>query len=181
VFLCIFLSAVLSGVDNLQACSAIGSLGFARDQRRWYAFAFSTAETVAPLLGLALGGVLWPAIFRRVDRYSPLILLLCGVGILWFAIRNRDVVRWFGRPRMIVGLPLLLSVDNLLAGVGLSSIHSPLLASALIIGGTGAAMSCAGLYLGTYIRAVVPRRLEFAASVYLCLVSIRMLINGLGG
>jgi putative Mn2+ efflux pump MntP len=178
VFSWIFISAVLSGVDNLQACSAIGSLALARDQRRWYAFAFSTAETVAPLVGMTLGGLLWPAIFRTVDRYSPVILSLCGLGILSCAIKNRDAARWFDRPGMMVGLPLLLSVDNLLAGVGLSAIHSPLLPSVLIIGATGAAMSCAGLYLGARLRALVPRRMEFAAGVYLCLLSIQMLVKG---
>jgi len=178
VFSWIFISAVLSGIDNLQACSAIGCLALAPGQRRWYAFAFSTAETVAPLVGLALGGLLWPAVLRTVNRYLPMILLLCGLGILAFAIKNRDAALWFDRPGMMVGLPLLLSVDNLLAGVGLSAIHSPMLPSVLIIGATGAVMSCAGLYLGAWVRALVPRRLEFGASIYLCLLSIQMLVKG---
>jgi manganese efflux pump family protein len=174
----LLLSGLLAGVDNLQACLAIGLLPLKPDQRRRYAIAFSTAETVAPLLGLTLGGLLLPALFEHLDNSSPLILLLCGLGILALAIKNREVAPWFVRPGMMIRLPLLLSVDNLLAGIGLSAIHAPVLASVLIIGATGAAMSCAGLYLGASIRAIVPRRLEFAAGVYLCLLSIGMLMKG---
>jgi putative Mn2+ efflux pump MntP len=76
---------------------------------------------------------------------------------------------------MLFGLPLSLSLDNLLAGVGLGSIHYPVLLSALVMGLVSAAMSCAGLYLGNWLRRFVPKRTEVVVGAYLCVLAVRMM------
>jgi manganese efflux pump family protein len=174
----VFISALLTSIDNLIVCSALSLLPLSREQRRWYAFAFSAAETFAAVAGMSLGAVFWPALLHSADQSVPIILLLCGVilALGWF---NRDAARLFGRPGMIVGLPLLMSIDNLVAGIGLSAAKTPPLATALIIGFAGSIMSCAGLLLGSSLRKLIPLRAsQFSAGTVICCFSIWMLVRG---
>jgi putative Mn2+ efflux pump MntP len=81
----------------------------------------------------------------------------------------------------LFGLPLSLSLDNLLGGAGISALGFPLAPAALLIGLVSAAMSCAGLYFGAWLRKVVRWRvaqwcLEPAVGAYLCLLAVRMII-----
>jgi putative Mn2+ efflux pump MntP len=64
--------------------------------------------------------------------------------------------------RIVVGEPLPLSFDNLLAGAGISSLHYPVVIPALTIGLVSALISFIGLYLGASIRRFVPGRMDFA-------------------
>jgi putative Mn2+ efflux pump MntP len=82
---------------------------------------------------------------------------------------------------MLFGLPLSLSLDNLLGGAGISALGYPVVPAALLIGLVSAAMSCAGLYLGGWLRRLLQWRfaawcLEPAVGAYLCLLAVRMLI-----
>ena len=175
----LFLSALLTSVDNLIVCSAIGLLPLTRGQRRRYAFAFSAAETLAPVLSMSVGAFLWPTLLHRVDQSALAILLACGVLILALAWFNRDAARLFGKPCMIVGLPLLMSIDNLIAGIGLSAVKAPPLLASFMIGLAGTIMSCAGLLLGDYIRRVLPMRVvQLVSGSVVCAVSLWILVRG---
>ena len=87
---------------------------------------------------------------------------------------------------LLFGLPLSLSLDNLLGGAGISALGYPMVPAALLIGLVSAAMSCAGLYLGGWARglvqwrgvrsSVLARCLEPAVGAYLCLLAVRLLI-----
>jgi putative Mn2+ efflux pump MntP len=84
-------------------------------------------------------------------------------------------------PNLIFGLPLSLSFDNLLGGAGISALGYPMVPAALLIGLVSAAMSCAGLYLGGWLRRFVQRGfvawcLEPAVGAYLCLLAVRLLV-----
>jgi manganese efflux pump family protein len=175
----LFVSALLSSLDNLVVCSAIGLLPLTGVQRRWYSFTFSLAETLAPVAGMSIGAFLWPSVLHRADQSVPAILLLCGATILALAWLNRDAARFFGKPGMIVGLPLLMSLDNLIAGIGLGAVKSPPLLSALIIGVAGSIMSCSGLFLGDRLRHALTNRVpQFTCGSVVCLVSRWMLVRG---
>jgi putative Mn2+ efflux pump MntP len=77
---------------------------------------------------------------------------------------------------MLFGLPLSLSLDNVLLGAGVSAAPGPALLSALGIGAISAAMSCIGLYCGGWLRQAVPERIELVAGAYLCMLAVRMFI-----
>jgi len=82
---------------------------------------------------------------------------------------------------LLFGLPLSLSLDNLLGGAGISALGYPMVPAALLIGLVSAAMSCAGLYFGGTLRRFFPERfvascLEPAVGAYLCLLAVRLLI-----
>ncbi|MBV8730443.1 MAG: manganese efflux pump [Acidobacteriia bacterium] len=173
----VILFGLLAGVDNLQACSALGLLPIDGGRRRLLAVAFTACETVAPLAGLALGHLMLSWMRDVGAKIGPFVTLACGIGILFCALRD-EVPLPVNERRLIFGMPLALSFDNFLAGAGLSSLHYPVAISALIIGFVGACMSCAGLYLGAGIKRFIPSWMEFAAGIYLCFLGGRALSTG---
>jgi manganese efflux pump family protein len=171
----IFLFGVLAGLDNLQVCSSIGLLPIRRARKHLYALAFSACETLSPLAGLAIGAELLRLTNGAVAKAGPVMLLACGAAVVVLALRDDDVSAFVNGRGLLFGLPLSLSFDNLLAGVGLGAIHFPIVTSALVIGLVSAAMSCIGLYFGAAVRRFVPKRAEVIVGAYLCLLGVRML------
>lgn len=166
---------VAAGVDNLQVCSSLGLLPLQRARKHQLALAFSACETLAPLLGLVAGHLLVTAFGPMAAKAGPVAVLLCGIGVIVFALRDRDVAGLANSRGLLGGLPVSLSLDNLLTGVGLGSMQSPVLLSALVIGTISAAMSCIGLYFGSWLRRFVPDRSEVLAGLFLCIIGARML------
>jgi putative Mn2+ efflux pump MntP len=174
----VFFFGVLAGIDNLQTCSAIGLLPIRPARRHLFAFAFTACETISPLAGLALGHFLLRFAGGATAKIGPFMMFACGIAVLLCAIRRDDLSSLANGTKMVVGVPVALSFDNFFAGAGISSLHYPVVVSALLIGLVGAAMSCIGLYLGAWIRRFVPGRMEFAVGAYLCLLAGRALSVG---
>lgn len=172
----VLLLGVVAGLDNLQVCSSLGLLPMGRAHKQFLALAFSACETLAPLAGLAIGRLLLVTAGRAAAVVGPVAVLLCGLAVIVLALRKEDVSEVAASPAVLCGLPLSLSLDNLLAGVGLGSMPLPVLLSALIMGFTSAAMSCLGLYFGAWLRRFIPGRAEFAAGALLCAAGVRMLL-----
>ncbi|HEV3200132.1 MAG TPA: manganese efflux pump [Bryobacteraceae bacterium] len=176
---------VLAGVDNLQVCSSIGLLPLDRRRRYLLAAAFSVCETAAPLVGLWLGHLLLGSLGGAAGKVGPLLMLVCGGAVLVGALVGPQGAKAVScnrtLPNLIFGLPLSLSFDNLLGGAGISALGYPMVPAALLIGLVSAAMSCAGLYLGGWLRRFVQRGfvawcLEPAVGAYLCLLAVRLLV-----
>jgi manganese efflux pump family protein len=176
----IFLFGVLAGVDNLQTCSAIGLLPIRSARKHLLAAAFTACEMVAPLTGLALGHFVLRFLGNAAADIGPFMMLACGIAVIFCAVRGEDLSCIVNGPKMLVGVPVALSFDNFLAGAGISSLHSRVIVSALIIGLVSAAMSCLGLYLGAWARRFVPSRMELAVGAYLCFLAGRAFLMGRG-
>ena len=174
----VLLFGFLAGIDNLQACSGIGLLPIRSARKHLLALSFTLCETLAPLVGLALGHILLRCAGAAADKIGPFTMLACGVVVLFYAVRREDLTSLVNGPKMVLGVPLALSFDNLFAGAGISALHYPVVISALVIGLVSAAMSCIGLYLGAWIRRFVPSWMEFAVGAYLCLLAGRGLLTG---
>jgi putative Mn2+ efflux pump MntP len=172
----VFLLGILAGLDNLQVCSSLGLLPMGRARKQLFALAFSACETLAPLCGLLAGRLLLVTFGHATALAGPVAVLLCGLAVIVLALRKQDVSEVAASRGVLFGLPLSLSLDNLLAGIGLGSMHLPVLLSALIIGLTSASMSCIGLYFGAWLRRFIPGRVEFAAGALLCVLGVRMLL-----
>jgi putative Mn2+ efflux pump MntP len=181
----VLLFGVLAGVDNLQVCSSIGLLPLDRRRRHLLAAAFSLCETAAPLVGLSLGHLLLGLLGSAAAKAGPLLMLLCGAAVLVSSRTDHRFLWSVSRPlagrNLLFGLPLSLSLDNLLGGAGISALGYPMVPAALLIGLVSAAMSCAGLYLGGWLQRFfrerfVTRCLEPAVGAYLCLLAVRLLI-----
>jgi manganese efflux pump family protein len=174
----ILVLGVLAGIDNLQVCSAIGLLPIQRKRRYLFAAAFSGCEILAPIVGLKVGRVLLSIAGSVPAKIGPCALLLTGAVVLFLAMRRRDVGRVVNGRAIVIGLPISLSLDNLIAGVGVSPHPCPMLWTALGIGLVSAMMSCAGLYAGGWTRRFLPLRAEFAVGACICVLALRMLMAG---
>jgi manganese efflux pump family protein len=175
----ILVLGVLAGLDNLQVCSSIGLLPLRKKRTHFLAAAFSFCEIAAAVLGVVLGHNLL-SIFEggTTTKFGALIMLVCGAIFLLLAVRQHDISRVVNGNAMLLGLPISLSLDNLVAGIGLGPSVCPAVYSALLIGFISAGMSCIGLYFGAWIRRLLPARMQPVLGAYICAVAIRVLCTG---
>jgi putative Mn2+ efflux pump MntP len=166
---------LLAGLDNLQVSASLALLPLARRRLHLLAAAFCAGEIGGALLGLLLGRALLNAIAPVAEWLAPAAMLFCGVIVLWLALRRgeADLTRFANRRALLLGLPLSLSLDNVIAGAGIGVAGYPLLQSALIGGSLSAALACAGLYAGGWLRRFLPDRIELAVGAYLSVLAIR--------
>lgn len=161
---------VLAGLDNLHVSAALGISRPRRGRLLALAAAFAACEALMPLAGLAAGGALRRAL-PALQAVGPLVLLACGAAILLLAVREGDA-RPVVEGGWMLGLPLTLSLDNLLAGVGLGSAGYPAVASALVVGAISGAMCVAGLAAGASLRRWAPGRAEVWSGAFLVVLAL---------
>lgn len=168
----IVLLGLLTGLDNLQVTPALGLMTMTARRRLAWALMFGLAEALMPLLGLGFGFLLHRSFSTWADKFGPIMLMLCGATIVIMAFRENDLDAIVSSKWTIIGLPLSLSLDNLLAGLGVGTGGAPILVSALIIGGLSTAMGLIGLYAGHVIRRWLPGTPEFFSGGYLLLLGL---------
>jgi len=169
----ILLFGFLAGTDNFQAACALGLLPISRG-RKWAAAAgFGLCESVMALAGLLIGNL----VNTRLPAAGTLALFASGITIMWLALNDRDLDEAANSPWMVVGLPLSLSLDNLVAGAGLGAGGYPVLLGAGLVGAICAAMSLAGLFLGAWGRRLAPRGAGALAGAWLLLLGVRALVH----
>jgi putative Mn2+ efflux pump MntP len=168
----IILLGLLTGLDNLQVTPALGVVPMSHRRRLLWAVMFGLAEALMPLIGLGLGSALHTSFGEWAEYLGPTVLLLSGIAIIVMARRHYDIQAIVLNKWAIVGLPLLLSIDNLLAGVGLGAGGAPVIVSALVIGGFSTIIGLAGLYAGHMIRRWLPGSPELFSGGYLVLLGV---------
>ena len=168
---------LLSGLDNLQVAPALGALRMRRSRRWLLAAAFGVCETVMPLAGLVAGRAFQERFALAGQWVGPITLVTCGALIIYLARHEREVATVVNSRWLLLGLPISMSFDNLIAGVGLGAIGYPLVVTALVIGGISAAMCLAGLFLGASIRKRFPENIEVFSGAYLVIIAVVRLIR----
>jgi putative Mn2+ efflux pump MntP len=165
------------GLDNLQVGAALGLLQVSR-RRRWaLALAFGVCETVMPLLGLLVGRRLGESLGPYTEVFGAAVLALAGVLIIVMSRRERDASPVIGDGIALFGLPIALSFDNLLAGVGLGALGHPVLWSALAIGAMSTSLCAIGLFFGGWLRHRLPARAELVGGIGLLVLSVVRLLG----
>lgn len=171
----ILLFGFLAGIDNFQAACALGLLPLSRG-RKWAAAAsFGLCESAMALAGLVAGGFLRAQVLGASGMAGTVALLASGVTLIWLAVHDRDLETAANSRWIVVGLPLSLSLDNLVAGAGLGANGFPVLMGAAMVGLVCAAMSLAGLFLGAWGRRLAPRRAGAFAGAWLIALAVRSL------
>lgn len=168
----------LTGLDNLQVTPGLGLMGMPVARRWLLALTFGLCEAGMPLLGLAFGNLLHRSFELNADKIGPVVLLVCGVLIIWLAFHEKYVQRFLASRWTLFGLPLLLSLDNLLAGIGVGATGQPLLLAAMIVGSISTAMCFLGLFIGQSVRRYIPARAELLAGAYLVVLGLAQLPGG---
>jgi manganese efflux pump family protein len=164
------LLALALGLDSFRVSAALG-MG-ARDRNRdWQlASAFALSDAFALLLGLALGSTL-SALVGEWARITTSLLL---GGYALYVIRasaSSEELDTAGK-WIRVGLPLTLSLDNLMAGAALGSERLPALLCALTVGAASGALSLLGLKVGDSISALLRGRGRVAGGALLLFAAV---------
>ena len=154
----LLLLGVLAGIDNLQVAAALSVAPLTRGRRALLAVSFTVCEMATPLIGFFFAHWLRSRVGVSFDAAAPLVVIACGAVVLWLAVREKDVEPVVNSNWTIIGLPLSLSLDNLLIGVSAGTFGYPPAIAALTIGGTSAALCLFGIAGGTRIRHLIPRR-----------------------
>ncbi len=169
----VILLGVALGLDSFRASLALGTMNPGAGRRLRLALAFAVCDGVAPLLGLSLG----PALGNLLSAWAGVLgpALLVGYGLYSLVIprgaEDADPERggW-----VAWGIPLFMSLDNLVAGFALGMMQMPIAASAAAIGAISGLMSLAGFCCGALIGRAVPLRAERVGGAALILLSLAM-------
>lgn len=170
----ILLLGVMAGLDNFQAACGLGMLPLSRRRKVALGVSFGVCESGSALLGLVAGHFL-KAHFFPGKLAGAIMLLISGGAILFTSLSSRDLEGAVNDGWMIFGLPLTLSLDNLVAGAGLGASGFPPILAATLIGAVSSAMGFAGLFLGDRGRLFLPRHAGVLSGTWLVLIAVMSL------
>ena len=164
-------------LDSFRVSLGLGALKLSRLRQLQIVGAFGVCDALAPLVGLLIGKSLLSYVGPWVEHLGPFLLCAYGVYVIYIARRcagNEEREHW-----MVLGLPLSLSLDNLVAGTTLGMIGFPVLLSVAIIGGMSSLFSFAGLRLGNVAVNFLRLRTELIGGVVLIAVALSFMIDTL--
>jgi putative Mn2+ efflux pump MntP len=172
----LFLLGFALGLDSFRVSISLGPLGLSPVRQWQIALAFGLCDALAPLVGLAGGRTLVEYIGPWTEYLGPLVIGGYGLYVVYLARRFGEGGamddRW-----IVFGLPLALSLDNLVAGIGLGVLGYPIFFAALTIGAISGLMALAGLKLGNVIGRYLPVRADLLSGVALLFVAVTLVLD----
>lgn len=165
-------------LDSFRVSLGLGTMKLRPMRQAQIACAFGVCDALAPLVGLLIGQSLVRYTGAWVEHLGPLVLCAYGAYVVYVAQRcggteaREEENRW-----MVFGLPLSMSLDNLIAGASLGMIGFPLLLSVVVIGAMSALMSLAGLWLGSVAVNFLKIRTELFGGIALILIALTLALD----
>jgi manganese efflux pump family protein len=164
--------AITLSWDNFRSSVALGTVPFGVRRAVQIALIFGFWDAVAPLAGGLLGRYFADAIGPVADYVGPAVMGAYGLYLLAGALR-RPKADTLDHPWVtLFGLPLALSVDNLIAGTGLGLLGFSPVIPAVVLGAVTAVMSFVGLWLGRLAVRAIPIRPDLLSAVSLLAAAI---------
>ncbi|HTF54058.1 MAG TPA: manganese efflux pump [Pseudonocardia sp.] len=159
-------------LDNFRSSVALGTVPFGLRRAVQIAVIFGIWDALAPLAGGLLGHYLGKAIGPIADYVGPAVMGLYGVYLLVGALRHPAPDELDHPWVTLFGMPLSLSVDNLLAGTGLGVLGFSPVIPALTFGVMTAVMSFVGLFLGRVVASAIRIRSDLLSGISLVAAAI---------
>ena len=169
----LLLGFVLS-LDSFRVSLALGAIKLMPVRQAQIILAFGICDGIAPLIGLLIGQSIVTHIGPWVEHLGPLMLCAYGIWVIYAARRQEGKETQEESHWMVLGLPLTLSLDNLIAGTSLGLIRFPVLMSACVIGAMSALLSLAGLFLGKTMGDRLALKSELLGGTALVLIALVM-------
>jgi putative Mn2+ efflux pump MntP len=157
------------GFDSFRASAGLGLLPLRFRDWVGIVLAFGLCDGVAPLAGLALGKSL-AVVHTWAPMFGSAAVGAYGLVVMIKSSRSEEPARRNSHPPVVAAIPVVLSLDNLAAGVGLGSFGFPAIFSASVLGVSSALMSIIGLCLGGTMAERIPRVAESAGGAALMLL-----------
>jgi manganese efflux pump family protein len=159
-------------LDNFRSSIAIGTIPFSFRRAVQIALVFGVWDGLAPLVGGALGHYVGTVIGPIADYVGPALLGIYGIYLLLGALR-KPAPDEIDQPWVtLFGMPLSLSVDNLLAGAGLGLLGFSPFIPAAAFGAMTAVMSLAGLCIGRFAARLIPIRSDLVSGISLLTAAV---------
>jgi putative Mn2+ efflux pump MntP len=170
---------VTLSLDNFRTAVVLGALRLSWRHALQAALVFGFWDAMAPLVGILVGDVFAKQIGSTADYVGGGVLAAYGVYLVVESWRkpapDEADQRW-----ALFGLPLPLSIDNIVAGTSLGLLgYSPWIAPPLF-GVITALMTFAGLAIGRAAARFIRIRSDLLTGVALIVMSV-LLLSGIGG
>jgi putative Mn2+ efflux pump MntP len=159
-------------LDNFRSSIALGTVPFGVGRAIQIALVFGFWDAVAPLVGGEIGSYFGDEIGDVAEFVGPVLMGAYGLYLLVGAIRKPEPEKVDHPWVTLFGMPLALSVDNLLAGTGLGLLGFSPGIPAVIFGFATAVMSLVGLLVGRAAARVIPIRSDLLSGVSLITAAI---------
>jgi manganese efflux pump family protein len=166
----LILGTVLS-LDNFRTSIVLGGLRLTWRHAARVALVFGFWDAVAPLVGILAGDYFAEAIGSTADYVGAAVLGAFGLYLVVEASRT-SAPEEVDQQWVLFGLPLPLSIDNIVAGTSLGlQGFSPWLAPPLF-GVITAVMTFVGLGVGRVVAGVIRVRSDLLTGVSLIVIAI---------
>src|ERR687886_2906144 len=167
---------VTLSLDNFRIALALGALRLRPRRALQVSLVFGFWDGAAPLVGILVGGYLAKTIGSTADYVGAIALGAYGLYLLFEAWRT-EAPEELDQRWALFGLPLPLSLDNVVAGTSLGLLgFSPWLAPPLF-GAITALMALVGLQLGRAAAHFIRIRSDLLTGVALIVMAT---VVGLG-
>ncbi|GHE95411.1 manganese efflux pump MntP [Streptomyces spiralis] len=163
------LGFVLS-LDNFRVSIALGTVPFGLKRAVQVALTFGLWDAVMPLIGLLIGREIGESIGNVADVMGAAALGGYGLYLVISALRNPEPDE-LDHPWALFGIPLTLSLDNLIAGASLGMLGLSPWLSAAAFGVMTAVMSLVGLQLGRAVAHLIRIRSDLLSGVTLIIAA----------
>ncbi|MFF0791868.1 manganese efflux pump MntP family protein [Streptomyces spiralis] len=163
------LGFVLS-LDNFRVSIALGTVPFGLKRAVQVALTFGLWDAVMPLAGLLIGREIGESIGNVADVMGAAALGGYGLYLVISALRNPEPDE-LDHPWALFGIPLTLSLDNLIAGASLGMLGLSPWLSAAAFGVMTAVMSLVGLQLGRAVAHLIRIRPDLLSGVTLIIAA----------
>lgn len=169
----VLLLGVTLGLDSFRACVGLAALSASWRLHASLALAFGLFDGLGSVIGIALGGAVMRSSIAAPAAYLGPGLLI-GYGTLLIAVRRRTPsrVRDLGQRCVILGMPVALSLDNLVSGAALGLVQFPPVTTAAVIGAVSGIMALVGLRFGAMVVRRFSLQSELAVGVMMLLVGV---------
>ncbi|MBL1110128.1 manganese efflux pump [Streptomyces sp. 5-8] len=165
----LILGFVLS-LDNLRVSIALGTVPFGLKRAVQVALTFGLWDAIMPLVGLLIGHRIGESVGDVADVMGAAALGGYGLYLVISALRNPEPEE-LDHPWALFGIPLTLSLDNLLAGASLGVLGLSPWFSAAVFGAMTAVLSLVGLQLGRAAARLIRIRSDLLSGVTLIIAA----------
>ena len=163
-------------LDNFRASIALGTLPFSWRRAVQVALTFGLWDGLAPLAGALLGRSFDQTMGHLANYVGLVVMGAYGLYLLVHALRTAAPEK-LDHPWALFGIPLSLSLDNLLAGTSLGLLgFSPVL-SAAVFAAITTLMSFVGLCIGRATGHLIRIRADLLGGI--ALVSMAVVLAAL--
>jgi putative Mn2+ efflux pump MntP len=166
----LILGFVLS-LDNARLAVALGAFDIGWRRALRVALVFGLWDGISPLVGLLIGRYFGNEIGEVAEFIGPVVLLVFGLYLVVQSLQT-DAPEELDERWVLFGIPLSLSLDNLLAGTGLGMLGFPPVFTAVVFGAMTAITTLLGLQLGGVVARFIPLRADLLSGIGLSVMAV---------